>query len=206
MSTIWAPIFTGRDLEISSVIDVYSGFCSVKRYSFRFKLFEGSFSAMVQRELVYRTPVVNVLLYDPEKRAVVLIEQVRVGALEDSESPWLLEIVGGMVDEGESVEDSAYREAMEETGHTIVKLIPITQYWVTPGISNERTTVFCGLVRSRPSGAIQGLEAEGEDIKVHVIPVQDAFFLVRAGKVTTSPAIIALQWLELNGSSELLNF
>jgi ADP-ribose pyrophosphatase len=152
---------------------------------------------------VIRAPAAAVLLYDPDTDLVILIEQFRIGAIKDPNSPWLLEIVAGVVDDEEPYEQCARREASEEAGHSIDILIHIIDYWVSAGTSNEKVSIFCGLVKANPSGTLHGVREEGEDIKIHTLPSKDAFTLVHTGKVANAPAIIALQWLELNRSSLL---
>lgn len=201
MTVVCVPVFTQRDIDVLDIQSLYSGYCVVKHYSFKFKRFEGEYSNPIQREVVIRTPAAAVLLYDPIQDVVVLIEQMRIGALEDPVSPWLLEVVAGVLDEEEPYEECAHREAIEEAGHAITRLIPILDYWVSPGTSNEKTRLFCGLVKTNTDGTYYGVREEGEDIKIHIIPSKEAFALVPAGKITTAPAIIALQWLELNRSS-----
>lgn len=56
------------------------------------------------------------LPFDPERDEVVLVEQIRIAAYDTSVTPWLLEMVAGMIEEGETIEAVARREAMEEAG------------------------------------------------------------------------------------------
>jgi ADP-ribose pyrophosphatase len=159
--------------------------------------FEGG-RARIQRELLDRGDAVCVLLYDPKRDAVVLVEQFRAGALTKTDTPWLLELVAGIVEPGESAEDVARRESVEEAGVELAELIPITGYLPSPGGCDEWIELFCALVDAPESGGVFGLDEEGEDIKVHVIPAVDAFALVRQRVVNNAAAIIALQWLQLN--------
>jgi ADP-ribose pyrophosphatase len=139
-----------------------------------------------------------VLLYDPTRDAVVLVEQFRAGALTKTDAPWLLELVAGIVEPGESAEDVARRESVEEAGIELGELIPITGYLPSPGGCDEWIELFCALVDAPESGGVFGLDEEGEDIKVHVIPAIEAFALVQQRVVNNAAAIIALQWLQLN--------
>ncbi|VED33490.1 ADP-ribose pyrophosphatase [Escherichia coli] len=70
----------------------------------------------VRREIFERGHAAVLLPFDPVRDEVVLIEQIRIAAYDTSETPWLLEMVAGMIEEGESVEDVARREAIEEAG------------------------------------------------------------------------------------------
>jgi ADP-ribose pyrophosphatase len=177
---------------------LYRGFLRLKRIRLRHTLFEGGWGDEIDRELIERGDCVAVLLYDPDVDAVVLVEQFRVGALGHSKTPWLLEIVAGIVESGESSEAVAYRETVEEAGCAIEELRYICEYYSSPGAFSERMTLFCGRVDSSKVGGVHGVLAENEDIKVWVMPFDEAFELMTQGKVNSATAIIGLQWLALN--------
>jgi ADP-ribose pyrophosphatase len=177
---------------------LFEKYFKLDEYSIRHELFGGGFSQEFTRELFDRGPVVAVLPYDPARRKVVLIEQFRIGAIEDPDGPWLVEIVAGVVEPGESTRQVAMRECVEEAGCHVSQLEPISHYHVSPGAMNELCSLYCGLVDSEGVGGIHGLDDENEDIRVIVTDADEAFAWVREGRVRSSPAIIALQWLELN--------
>lgn len=201
MSKFLGPEFTHQDYEIISEDEIYTGYCALRAVKLRFRLFQGGWSQTIVRELVTKTPAVAVLLYDPTQDKIVMIEQFRTGALQDTESPWLLEIVAGLIDGNDTPESTAYREAKEETNCEIYSLKHICTYKVSPGISNEITHVYCGLIKAPEKPGIHGLGEEGENIKVHVINAEDAFLLLKQGKINSASAVIALQWFEVNHSS-----
>jgi ADP-ribose pyrophosphatase len=177
---------------------LYRGFLSLKRIRLQHTLFEGGWSDEIDRELIDRGDCVAVLLYDPDVDAVVLIEQFRVGALGHSKTPWLLEIVAGVVESGESLEAVAYRETVEEAGCMIEELRYVCEYYSSPGALSERMTLFCGRVDSSTVGGVHGVLAEHEDINVRVVPFEEAFELMTQGKLNSATPIIGLQWLALN--------
>jgi len=197
MSEIWKSPFDERDVRLEQDEPLYNGFFRLHRLTLSHPRFEGG-RVRIQREILDRGDAVCVLLYDPQADAVVLVEQFRAGALGKTESPWLLELVAGIVEPGESVEDVARRESVEEAGVELGPVFPITGYLPSPGGCDEWIDLVCALVDSRGVGGVHGLETEGEDIRVHVIGVQDAFALVRENRLRNAAAIIALQWLELN--------
>lgn len=185
------------DVEILSHEVSFQGYYRMEKYKLRHKLFAGVWGEPMEREVFERGNAAAVLPYDPKLNKVVLIEQFRIGALQDECSPWLLEVVAGVIDEGEEPSEVCRREAEEEAGLKILELIPISHYWVSPGGCTERMDLFCGKVDASNAGGVHGLDHEHEDIKVHVFDVEDAFEMVRSGKINNQPAIIALQWLEL---------
>jgi ADP-ribose pyrophosphatase len=197
VSPVWQPAFQLTDVRLEQDEPLYQGFFRLHRLTLSHPRFEGG-RARIQRELLDRGDAVCVLLYDPKRDAVVLVEQFRAGALTKTDTPWLLELVAGIVEPGESAEDVARRESVEEAGVELAELIPITGYLPSPGGCDEWIELFCALVDAPESGGVFGLDEEGEDIKVHVIPAVDAFALVRQRVVNNAAAIIALQWLQLN--------
>lgn len=111
--------FTKSDVEIIARETRYRGFFSLDVYRFRHRLFNGEMSGEVKREIFERGHAAVLLPFDPERDEVVLVEQIRIAAYDTSVTPWLLEMVAGMIEEGETIEAVARREAMEEAGLTV---------------------------------------------------------------------------------------
>ncbi|MBA4503419.1 NUDIX domain-containing protein [Marinobacterium marinum] len=197
MSPVWNPVFDQRDVRLEQDEPLYNGFFRLHRLTLSHPLFEGG-RVSIQREMLDRGNAVCVLLYDPAADAVVLVEQFRAGAVGKVDSPWLLELVAGMVEPGESAEAVARRESLEEADMELGRIFPITGYFPSPGGCDEWIDLVCALVDSGTADGVHGLESEGEDIKVHVLSRAAAFALVCNGQVNNAAAIIALQWLELN--------
>jgi len=187
--------------EISERKVVYDGFFRLESYRLKHTLFEGGWSRELYRELLERGHAAAVLPYDPLLDSVVLIEQFRIGALNAPNGPWLLEIVAGMIEPGESAEEVVVREAEEEAGCQIEALEPICEYLVSPGGASEIISLFCGRVDASNIGGIHGLDHEGEDIRATVVSVDEALELLAKGKIDSASPIIALQWLALNRDS-----
>ncbi len=91
------------------------------KYRFKHKRFAGGWSEPVDREMFERSHAAAMLPYDPIRDQVVIIEQIRVGALEHAQ-PWQLEIVAGVIDTDESAEQVVRREAVEEAGLTVGRI------------------------------------------------------------------------------------
>lgn len=198
--------FSRHDVEVLDRQTLYSGFFSLEQVSLRHRRYEGGWTPRLDRELFVRPPAVGVLLYDPRLREVVLIEQCRVGALDIAgqdwpgtpDSPWLLELVAGLVEPGETPEEVAHREALEEAGCRIDSLIALPGYLSSPGGSDEWITLFCGLLDASQAGGIHGLEEENEDIRVQRLPVSGLQDAMARGRLCNAMALIAVQWLLLN--------
>ncbi|MCK3655362.1 ADP-ribose pyrophosphatase [Pasteurellaceae bacterium Macca] len=192
--------FSQHDLDILKEEIVYQGHFQLKKMFFRHKLFSGEMSGEVVRELLIKGAASAVIAYDPQADSVVLVEQVRIGAYDPTlgNSPWLLELIAGMVDTDESPEEVARRESLEEAGLEITHLEHALSVWDSPGGTVERLHLFLGLVDSRNVGGIYGLPEENEDILVHVVPREQAYQWVKEGKIDNVIAVIGLQWLQLN--------
>ena len=184
--------------EILKTETAYQGFLQLNRYQLRHDLFAGGVSPVIGRERIEGYNASSVLLYDPNLDQVVMIEQFRIGAMADPRRAWLLEIVGGLIEGDESAEAVAQREAFEEAGCEIQDLIPICDFWVSPGYTTERIFLFCGRVDASNAGGIHGLDNEGEDIRVEVMQAADVISELYGGRVNSTSAIVAVQWLAMN--------
>lgn len=176
---------------------VYQGFSRLDRYRLRHRLYAGGWSAEMEREVFERHATVGVLLYDPQRDSVVLVEQFRLPAHLAGFPSWELEIVAGIVDHaGESGEDLARREAKEEAGIEILgALVPVHRFMPSPGACTETVDLFCGRVDARGAGGIHGLAQEHEDIKVVVLSYREAMKLLRGDRIANGLTALALYWL-----------
>jgi ADP-ribose pyrophosphatase len=190
--------FAKNDVEIIARETLYSGFFSMDLYRFRHRLFNGEMSGEIRREIFERGHAAVLLPFDPMRDEVVLVEQIRIAAYDVSESPWLLEMVAGMIEEGESVEDVARREALEEAGLVVGRTKPVLSYLASPGGTSERLSIMVGEVDATTAEGIHGLADENEDIRVHVVSREQAYQWVEEGKIDNAASVIALQWLQLH--------
>lgn len=188
-----------KNVKILNKQTLYNGFFRMEKYHLQHELFAGGWSGEMQRELFERGNCVAVVLYDPKRDEVILVEQFRVGAVENPiNTPWLIEIVAGITEENEQPDEVARREAIEEAGCEILELIKINRFYLSPGGSSEQITLFCGLVNSENVGGIHGVAHENEDILVRAVPFSDAYEMVINNKIDSAIPILAIQWLALN--------
>ena len=190
-----------RLLDKQRILDA---FFKMNRYRLRHSSFEGGWCGDIVRERIERLAAVSVLLYDPAADVVVLVEQFRVGLMDTVDPPWCLETVSGFCDrEHESPEEVARREVREETGCEVQILTPIGEFFVSPGMSVERISLYCGLVDASQADGVHGLEHEGEEMRV-VKLARDAAMAEIFGRLNSTSIIMAMQWLALN-REELLD-
>jgi ADP-ribose pyrophosphatase len=187
-------------LQILGCDVAYQGFFRIDRYRLRHRLFAGGWSAELTREVFERGRAVGVLLYDPARDAVVLVEQFRLPAHLAGFSAWQLEIVAGLVDhDGESELEVARREAEEEANLVLTgEIEPMHRFLTSPGGTTETVALFCARVDAARAGGVHGLADEHEDIKVVVKSVRETMRLLRAGKIENVFTLAALYWLAAN--------
>lgn len=191
-------LFTQNDYEVTKRDVLYQGFFRLVRNHIRHLKFNNTWTSEFTREILERPSAVGVIPYDPILDQVILIEQFRAGALANPQSPWLIEIIAGIYSIDDNPKEVMHHEAKEEAGLELLDLYQIYEYFVSPGGSNERFTLYCGRVDASNAGGIFGLNEEHEDIRAFPIALDDALLLLQEGKIQTAPAILALQWLQLN--------
>lgn len=187
-----------KEFKIKSQELAYSGFFRLEKYCLQHTLFNGGWSKEITRELFMRGNCVAVLLYDPVRDEVVLIEQFRAGAMLRPENAWLVEIVAGAIEPGETAEEVAYRESKEEAGCEIEELLLINEFYTTPGGASERISLFCGKVDASLVGGVHGLDDEDEDILVSAVKFEEVYQMLESGAIESGIPIIAIQWLYIN--------
>lgn len=189
--------FSKTDVAVEKREVLFQGFYRVDKLHLRHRQFAGGMGPLITREMFVRPPAVGVLIYDANTDEVLLIEQFRVGAL-DGAHPWQMEIVAGLVEPGEALEEVARREAEEEAGVKVAQLERVMDFLPSPGGSDEHFTLYVGQADLSQAGGVHGLPEEGEDIRVNVMSVNQALAQLASGRINNAPCIIALQWLALN--------
>jgi ADP-ribose pyrophosphatase len=190
------------DVTISAIETKYQGFFKLNEYQLNHKLFSQKQSQTFTREIFERGDAVVVMLYDPKKDMLLLLEQFRPGILRSNDTPWMLEFVAGMFGDNESPIDVAIREAKEEGDIELksesIKLI--MKYFSSPGGTSECIYLYWSTFDSSKviSGSVHGLPHENEDIMLHLVSRNDALALLSNGKISNAATIIGLQWLAIN--------
>ncbi|WP_020207855.1 NUDIX domain-containing protein [Gilvimarinus chinensis] len=196
------PVFNRDDVNITEREELYRGFFHAERVRLCHRQFRtGEWGESLTRELVHHKEAVGVLLYDPARDELALVEQFRIGALEEKAGPWCLEVVAGMVEPGETPPEVARRELLEEAGVETVELRYIGNYLASPGGCDEKLHLYIGLCDLTDAGGIFGLAEEHEDIKVHVLPAAEVLESLYTGRWNNPAALITLQWLAMNRQS-----
>lgn len=186
------------DIDIIERKTVYQGYFRIDAYTLRHRKFDGTWTGEMRRELFERGHAAAVLLYDPALNRFVMCEQFRIGAYAGGMSAWQMEDVAGIIEEGETPEAVARREAEEEAGRTITDLWPIQRYLASPGGTTESIYLYLGRVSTEGAGGVFGLASENEHIRVTVMDEATIRNLMDAGKIENAATLIAVQWFFLN--------
>ncbi|WP_286246142.1 NUDIX domain-containing protein [Pseudoalteromonas sp. MM1] len=191
--------FTHKDVSLKAVKSLYNGFFKVDMYEFEHSLFNGGTSQLIKREILERGDAIAVLPYDVATQSVLLIEQIRIGAINSRHSPWLLECIAGMTDGSTDYEGVVKKEAYEEAGLELTELEFMLSYLSSPGGTTERLHLYLARADlSQVQSGVYGLESEGEDIKTHILTLDDALARLNNGEIDNAATVICLQWLALN--------
>lgn len=192
---------TRRDaVEQVSLSTPHAGFFLTQVHHLRHPTFDGGMSAELRREVFVAVDAAIVLPYDPRRDRVLLVEQFRMGPYGRGDPrPWMLEPVAGHVDPGETPEESARRECIEEAGLDLHRLEHINSFYAMPGTSTEYFHCYLGLCDLPQLGqGSGGLQTEHEDIRTHVIAYDDSQALLASGEADNGPLVVALTWLALH--------
>lgn len=175
----------------------YTGYFSMVESAISHRRFDGGESREVAREALLGSDAVTVLPYDPVADAVLLIEQFRFAVYKRGDArPWPLEPVAGRIDPGETPQETARREAVEEAGLDLKDLLEVASYYPSPAAFSEYIFSFVGIADlSGAAGRIGGLASEEEDILSHIVSFDTLMDLVRTGEADTAPLVMTALWL-----------
>lgn len=186
------------DLLIEARTLAYAKFFAVEEWDVAWRQFDGTMNAAVGRAVFVSCDAVTVLPYDPVRDRVLLIEQFRAGPMARGDTgAWQLEAIAGRIDAGETPEEAGRREALEEAGLQLGTLLPVAEYYPSPGILTEFLYSYVGLA-DLPDGVagVFGEADEAEDIRGHLISFDQMMELVASGEIANSPLILTALWLQ----------
>jgi len=163
---------------------------------------DGTMSSAQRRLVFERGDSVAVLLFNRDRRAVVLVEQFKAPALvarrrDDPATTdgWLVETLAGMIDDGETPETAAIRETLEETGYRIRTAELIGRFFVSPGGTSERVFLYFAEVTDADR-ADEGGGIDDEDIRVLHVGLAELFERLARGLIEDVKLAIGAFWLQ----------
>lgn len=185
------------DLDLLSIDQPWAGFFAIEEWRFRHRRFDGDMGQPILREVFVTPDAVTVLPYDPARDRVLLVEQFRPGpAARGDPQSWQIEAVAGMIDPGETPEETARRETLEEAGLALGALHRVAGYYPSPGAHTEYVTSYIGIA-DLPDGVagLGGLPQEHEDIRSHLMSFEALMALIESGEAASGPLIVSALWL-----------
>lgn len=152
----------------------------------------------VRREVYDHGSAAAVLLYAASAGTIILTRQFRLPVHLNGDPAWLIEAPAGLLD-GEAPAVAAHREAVEETGYEPEGMVFLFDAYMSPGSLTERLSLFVGHYDASTKVADGGgLEAEGEEIELLEMGLDEAMGMVRDGGIIDAKTIMLLQWVALN--------
>ena len=198
------PRFTVKDVTVHRKERAYKGCFAIDRYEMSYKRFDGQRTKVLVREIFERDRNAVVMLpYDALTDEVMFIEQFRPGALSDPLSPWLVEVIAGMIDPGEDPLQAAVRE-LEEEGHLKLRtqdLIPIGYEYPSPGGVSERVNLYVASADLSHLDKHGGLESESEDLRLFKSSAKEAFRQAESGRLCNAATLLCVQYLQIHHES-----
>lgn len=151
-----------------------------------------------KREVYDRGNGATILLYNPDKKSVVLIRQFRVATwVNGNEDGRLIETCAGLLDDDEP-EVCIRKEAVEETGYAVSEVRKVFELYMSPGGVTEIVHFFIARyddsIRANNGGGV-----EDEDIEVLELPFAQALEMMKSGEIRDGKAVILLQYLQSSG-------
>lgn len=188
------------DVVVTERKQPYAAFFAVNEYDLKHRRFDGEMSDTMRRAVFVSGDAATVLPYDPLRDRVLLVEQFRAGPFGRGDGqPWMLEPIAGRIDPGETPEEAAHREAMEEAGLTLGALWKVAEYYPSPGTMAEYLYSYVGIADLPEAVAgVHGIAEEQEDIRSHVLSFDRLMALMQSGEIQIAPTILTVQWLALN--------
>ena len=184
-------------LVVEKTTRSHLGFYALDTMLLRHRKFDGEMSDVLRREVFISSDASIVLPYDPRTDQVLMVEQFRMGPTGRNDPlPWCLEPVAGLIDPGETPEETAHREAFEEAGIRFSSLETVANGYSSPGASTGYFFLYVGLCDlNGHNSEAGGIMDEGEDIRSHIFGFDKAMELVDSGEINVLPTILCLNWL-----------
>lgn len=184
------------NVELLAKKRIFDGFFKIDELSFRFEHFNGAMSPRLTRLVFERGDSVAAVILNTDSQRLIFTNQFKAPTYEKGPG-WIIEIVAGMPDSGETPEQALFREIEEETGYRASGARRLTTFYVSPGGTSERILLYYVEVKSADRIASGGgLAAEGEDIQLVELTRAEAFAAIASGEIMDAKTIIGLMWLK----------
>ena len=184
-------------VRVESVELLSDNWYVLRKATFSYRRNDGTWQRQV-RESYDRGNGAAILLYDEDRRTILLVKQFRYPAFANGYDDLLIEVPAGLLDDADP-EERIRSEVEEETGYRVRDVEKVMESFMSPGSVTEILHFFVG--RYQPADQVSaggGHEGEGEDIDVLEVPFDDAMAMVRSGAIRDAKTIMLIQYAALN--------
>ena len=188
-----------KSVKILSTETLSSYFFQLKKVKYEVENSKGVLEE-INREVYFSLNGVTALLYNRQRRSVILTQQFRLPSyLNQNPSGMMIEACAGLVEEGEDPEVGMIREIEEETGYKIENVEKLFELYSTAGSVTEKLYYFVAEYDDNmKTSSGGGLAEESEDIEVIELSFEDACFKVESGEIKDAKTVILLQYAKIN--------
>jgi nudix-type nucleoside diphosphatase (YffH/AdpP family) len=167
----------------------------VEEVKYRYQQFDGEMSGKVSKVIVKRNDAVSAVVYNTDTQQYLFAKQFRYASFSKGEG-WLTELMAGVIDKGETLEDALHREMEEELGFAPVKIEKLMTFYTAPGYSIEQVHLYYVEVNndSRKSTG-GGMADEHENIDVIFYSLEDIGNIMEANGFTDAKTIIGCNYI-----------
>ncbi|MET3133644.1 nudix-type nucleoside diphosphatase (YffH/AdpP family) [Oxalobacteraceae bacterium GrIS 1.11] len=189
---------TKERVRIHKVEVLSDDWYTLRKTTFDFQRKNGEWQTL-NRETYDRGNGATILLYNRERKTVVLIRQFRFPAFVNEHDGMLIETCAGLLDKDDA-ETCIKKETEEETGYRVNNVKKVFESFMSPGSVTERLHFFIGEYSERDRvGNGGGLISDGEDIDVLELRLDEALTMIDEGHIVDGKTIMLLQYLKLKG-------
>lgn len=172
----------------------------LKKYTFDIQRRNGDWQRQT-REVYDRGNGATILLYNRDRRTIILTRQFRLPVFLNGHNGYLIETAAGLLDNMEP-EKRIKAEAEEETGYNVSRVEKVFEAYMSPGSVTEKLYFYLAEYDAEDKkSAGGGLEEEGEDIEVLELSLDDALDAVESGLIVDGKTIMLIYHLALKASS-----
>lgn len=175
--------------------DEYTCYVKISRLEIEAEKHDGSTHNLKMRVMDQSIPVVAVLGYDPVRHEIVMVNELRAGALLAGNDPYIDNLVTGSIKPNETAIAAGTREMKEETGLELHAAVLITDgIFTSPSGVTEKTSIVFGIVDTSKAGGTHGLVHEKEDLKTVILPADKFIRRAERGCIKDLRSVAAAFW------------
>lgn len=170
----------------------------LKKFTFDKRRRDGEWQRQ-SREVYDRGNGATILLYNRDKKTIILTRQFRLPVFINGHEGDLIEAAAGLLDNMDP-ESRIKAEAEEETGFTVSRVEKIFEAYMSPGSVTEKLYFYLAEYHSQDqTGQGGGIKSEGEDIDVLEVTLDEALRGIETGQIVDGKTIMLIYHVALKG-------